>query len=70
MITLFKDFLRHNLFQKRTFLHLKTKYALLTFSGSDAGLYPRAALAMETVDQGIKLKLMELFFLECEYKLP
>ena len=40
-----------------------------TFLGSDAGLYPRAAVAMETVDQGIKLKLMELFFLEYEYKL-
>ena len=35
--------------------------AFLTFSGSDAGLYHRATVAMETVDQGIKLKLTELF---------
>ena len=57
-------FLRHNLFQKWKFLHLKIKYACLTFSGSNAGLYPRATVALETVDQGIKLKLIELFFLK------
>ena len=62
-------FLRHDLFQKWKFLHLKTKYALLTFSGSDAGLYPRAAVAMETIDQGIKLKLMEMFFLKYGHNL-
>ena len=63
-------FLRHNLFQKWKFLHLKTKYAFLTFSGSNTDHYPRATVAMETVDQGIKLKLVELFFLKYEHKWP
>ena len=45
------DIWRHNLFQKWKILHLKTKYAFLTISGSDAGLYPRAAVAMGIVDQ-------------------
>ena len=63
-------FLRHNLFQKWKCLHLKTKYAFLTFSGSNTDHYPRATVAMETVDQGIKLKLVELFFLKYEHKWP
>ena len=63
-------FLRHILFQKWKFLHLKTKYAFLTFSGSNTDHYPRATVAMETVDQGIKLKLVELFFLKYEHKWP
>ena len=63
-------FLRHNLFQKWKFLHLKTKYAFLTFSGSNTDHYPRATVAMETVDQGIKLKLVELFFLKYQHKWP
>ena len=44
--------------------------AFLTFPGSDAGLYPRAAVAMESVDQGIKLKVLEQFFLKYKHKWP
>ena len=40
----------------------------LTFSGSNAGIYARATVATGTVDQGIKLKVMELFFLKDEHK--
>ena len=56
----------HDLFQKWKCLHLK-KNAFLTFLDSGAGLYPRVAVAMKTVYQGIKSKLMEMFFLKYDH---